>query len=53
MELYQRIGLLRAQPGLELHKARGETLPLPDASCDYVFCINALDHVENPGNVAA
>jgi len=52
MDLYERIGLLRAQPGLELHKARGETLPLPDGSCDYVFCVNALDNVENPGNVA-
>ncbi len=53
MDLYQRIGLLRPQPGLELHKARGETIPLPDGSCDYVFCINALDHVENPDAVAA
>ncbi|HEX9104584.1 MAG TPA: class I SAM-dependent methyltransferase [Polyangia bacterium] len=53
MDLYERIGLLRPQAGLELHKARGETIPLPDGSCDFVWCINALDHVENPGRVAA
>lgn len=51
MDLYQRIGLLRPQANLQLHKARGETIPLPDGSCDIVLCINALDHVENPGNV--
>lgn len=53
MDVYQRIGLLRPQPNLELHKAKGETIPLPDESCDFVLCINALDHVENPGHVAS
>jgi ubiquinone/menaquinone biosynthesis C-methylase UbiE len=52
MELYERIGLLRPQANLQLHKAKGETIPLPDNSCDFVWCINALDHVEKPRNVA-
>jgi SAM-dependent methyltransferase len=31
--------------------AKGEEIPLPDESCDYVFCTNAVDHVEEPERV--
>lgn len=52
MDLYEKFGLLQPQANLRLHKSKGETLPLPDGSCDYVVCVNALDHVENPAAVA-
>lgn len=54
MDFYERsIGLLRRQPNVQLHQSKAERLPLADESCDFVFCINALDHVENPAVVAA
>jgi ubiquinone/menaquinone biosynthesis C-methylase UbiE len=52
MDMYEsKIGILRRQENVQLHAAKGESLPLADASADYVFCVNALDHVEAPESV--
>jgi SAM-dependent methyltransferase len=49
MEFYiTKIGLLRREDDVELHQGRAEALPIADASCDFVFCVNALDHVDDP-----
>ena len=54
MEFYlSSIGLLRREGNLELHQAQAEALPIADSSCDYVFCVNALDHMEHPARSAA
>ena len=54
MDFYvSSIGLLRPGAGLALHQAQAEALPLTDASCDFVFCVNALDHMERPALAAA
>jgi SAM-dependent methyltransferase len=53
MDFYQaRIGLLRPEANVQLHAAKPESVPLPDGASDYVFCINALDHVDDPARVA-
>jgi Methylase involved in ubiquinone/menaquinone biosynthesis len=52
MDFYRsKIGLLDGQDGLQLYNAKAEDLPLPEACCDFVFCFNALDHVEAPAQV--
>jgi ubiquinone/menaquinone biosynthesis C-methylase UbiE len=48
----QQIGLLVPQANVQLHAAKAENVPLADGSCDYVFCINALDHVDQPAAVS-
>jgi SAM-dependent methyltransferase len=54
MDFYaSSIGLLRAGDGLALHQAQAEALPIGDGACDYVFCVNALDHMEQPGRAAS
>ncbi|MCU0914694.1 MAG: class I SAM-dependent methyltransferase [Planctomycetes bacterium] len=45
---YEEYGVLREDDVIQLLAARGEDVPLPDGSCDYVFCTNAVDHVEDP-----
>jgi len=45
---YKEYGVLREDEVIQLITARGEDVPLPDGSCDYVFCTNAVDHVEDP-----
>ncbi|HMG22716.1 MAG TPA: methyltransferase domain-containing protein [Kofleriaceae bacterium] len=53
MDFYvSSVGLLRPGGELQLHEARAEALPIGDASCDYVFCVNALDHMEQPARSA-
>jgi ubiquinone/menaquinone biosynthesis C-methylase UbiE len=48
MDFYiSQIGLLTREQ-MELHQGQAESIPLPDSSCNYVFCVNALDHVERP-----
>jgi ubiquinone/menaquinone biosynthesis C-methylase UbiE len=42
------IGMLRPGDQLQLHQAQAENLPIADDSCDFVFCVNALDHMEHP-----
>ena len=48
---YKEYGVLKEGDVIRLITAKGENIPLPDASCDYVFCTNAVDHVEQPGQV--
>ena len=48
---YTEHGVLKESATLQLITAKGEGIPLPDASCDYVFCTNALDHVQEPQKV--
>ncbi len=48
---YTRYGVLRDSDVITLITAKGEDIPLPDESCDYVFCTNAVDHVEEPERV--
>ena len=45
---YEEYGVLRESAVIRLIAARGEDIPLPDGSCDFVFCTNAIDHVEKP-----
>jgi len=45
---YDEYGVLKESAVIQLITARGEDIPLPDASCDFVFCTNAIDHVEKP-----
>jgi ubiquinone/menaquinone biosynthesis C-methylase UbiE len=45
---YTEHGVLKESDTIRLITAKGESVPLPDASCDYVFCTNAVDHVEQP-----
>lgn len=54
MDFYMSsVGLLHREDNLELHQAQAEALPIADASCDYVFCVNALDHMEHPARSVA
>jgi ubiquinone/menaquinone biosynthesis C-methylase UbiE len=48
---YTEYGVLRETDTVKLIAAKGEEIPLPDESCDYVFCTNAVDHVEEPERV--
>lgn len=48
---YTEHGVLRESEVIRLITAKGENVPLPDESCDYVFCTNAVDHVEEPERV--
>jgi ubiquinone/menaquinone biosynthesis C-methylase UbiE len=48
---YTEYGVLRESAVIKLITAKGESVPLPDESCDYVFCTNAVDHVEDPEQV--
>jgi ubiquinone/menaquinone biosynthesis C-methylase UbiE len=48
---YTEHGVLKESDRLQLIAAKGESIPLPDACCDYVFCTNAVDHVEQPQRV--
>jgi ubiquinone/menaquinone biosynthesis C-methylase UbiE len=48
---YTEHGVLRESAVIKLITAKGEAIPLPDESCDYVFCTNAVDHVEDPEQV--
>jgi ubiquinone/menaquinone biosynthesis C-methylase UbiE len=45
---YTEYGVLKESDTIRLIAAKGESVPLPDESCDYVFCTNAVDHVEEP-----
>ncbi|BAZ05133.1 class I SAM-dependent methyltransferase [Calothrix sp. NIES-3974] len=42
------IGLLKQKDNIQLYNSQGEAIPIIDSSCDYVFCVNVIDHVENP-----
>jgi len=48
MDVYKEYGVLHEDEVTRLMTARGEDIPLSDGSCDYVFCTNAIDHVEKP-----
>lgn len=43
-----QIGILRSRENVRLYCARAEELPLADGCCDLVFCVNALDHMDQP-----
>lgn len=36
---------------IEYVESKAESMPLGDASCDYVYSTNVIDHVEDPGAV--
>jgi ubiquinone/menaquinone biosynthesis C-methylase UbiE len=42
------IGLLKNKHNIQLHNAQAESIPVENEFCDYVFCVNVIDHVENP-----
>jgi ubiquinone/menaquinone biosynthesis C-methylase UbiE len=48
MDAYKEYGLLTNNEVTQLITAKGEDIPLDDESCDYVFCTNAVDHVDRP-----
>jgi ubiquinone/menaquinone biosynthesis C-methylase UbiE len=48
---YKEYGVLKEGDVIQLITAKGESVPLADESCDYVFCTNAVDHVEEPERV--
>jgi len=48
MDVYREYGVLGDSDVTRLITAKGENVPLPDGACDYVFCTNAIDHVEKP-----
>lgn len=51
MNFYKsEIGLLKDSSNVSLYEAQAEKLPINNESCDFVFCLNVLDHVENPEN---
>jgi len=47
------IGLLKSKDNIQLHNAQGESIPVENSSCDYVFCVNVIDHVQNPEQCVA
>ncbi len=47
------IGLLKNKDNIQLHNAQGESIPIDNSSCDYVFCVNVIDHVQNPEDCVA
>ncbi len=54
MDFYvSEIGLLKEKDNVRLYNAKAESLPINESSCDYVFSVNVLDHVENPERCAA
>lgn len=53
MDVYKEYGVLHDSDITRLITAKGENVPLPDGACDYVFCTNAIDHVEKPELVIA
>jgi ubiquinone/menaquinone biosynthesis C-methylase UbiE len=48
---YTKYGVLKDSDTIQLITAQGEEIPLPDASCDYVFSTNAVDHMQEPERV--
>ncbi len=48
---YAEYGVLKENSTIRLITAKGERIPLPDESCDFVFCTNAVDHVQEPERV--
>lgn len=51
METYKKYGLLKNNDVTELINSKAESIPLDAQSCDYVFCTNAIDHVDKPESV--
>ena len=49
MDFYiSEIGLLKKTQDIQLHNAEAESIPVDSSLCDFVFCVNAVDHVEKP-----
>jgi SAM-dependent methyltransferase len=48
MDTYKTFGTLPAAENVILAEAKGEQLPYESNFFDHIFCINVLDHVENP-----
>jgi len=48
METYKKFRTLPFEKYITLITSKGESIPLPDDTCDYVFSINVVDHVEVP-----
>lgn len=48
MDYYKEFNTLPSGRNIELVTSKGESIPLDDFSCDLVFSINVVDHVENP-----
>ncbi len=53
MEDYRRFGIIADDANIRLLGAMGERIPLEPGSCDRVYSVNSLDHVENPPAVVA
>jgi ubiquinone/menaquinone biosynthesis C-methylase UbiE len=51
IDTYLEFGTLPTSPYIEYIKAKAESIPLADGSCDYVFSTNVIDHVEYPERV--
>jgi len=51
VQYHESFGVARHQK-MSYVAAYAEKLPLADARADYVFCINAIDHVDEPAAVA-
>lgn len=51
MDVYKGYGALHESETTCLITAKGERVPLPEGACDFVFCTNAIDHVETPEKV--
>ncbi len=51
MDTYLKFGTLPVEPYIEYVKAKAESIPLADGSCDLVLSTNVIDHVEDPDSV--
>jgi len=49
---YNQVFEVKKKQHVEYVAADGEFLPISDECADYVFCINAFDHVDEPNTVA-